>query len=86
MPNGTEFTLRAKVEDTVDTLISATSVNAEMMMMESKIGVIAPGAYADLLVIEGDPTVDPTVFTHNGENIDVIMKGGEFFKDRLTGR
>jgi imidazolonepropionase-like amidohydrolase len=83
---GEEFTLRAKVEETVDTLISATSVNAEMMMMEGKIGVIAPGAYADLLVMEGNPTVDPTVFTHKGENIDFIMKGGEFFKNRLTDR
>jgi imidazolonepropionase-like amidohydrolase len=83
---GEEFTLRAKGEDTVDTLISATSVNAEMMMMKGKIGVIAPGAYADLLVVEGNPTVDPTVFTHKGENIDFIMKGGEFFKNRLTDR
>lgn len=76
--------MRAKAEDTVDTLISATSVNAEMMMMEGKIGVVAAGAYADLLVVEGDPTVDPTVFTRRGENIDVIMKDGTFFKNRLS--
>lgn len=75
--------MRAKAEDTVDTLISATSVNAEMMM-EGKIGVVAAGAYADLLVVEGDPTVDPTVFTRRGENIDVIMKDGTFFKNRLS--
>ena len=81
---GEEFTLRARAEDTVDTLISATSVNAEMMMMEGKIGVVAAGAYADLLVVEGDPTVDPTVFTRRGENIDVIMKDGTFFKNRLS--
>lgn len=80
---GEEFTLRAKAEDTVDTLISATSVNAEMMMMEGRIGVIRPGALADILVVDGDPTIDPSVFTRRGENIDVIMKGGSFFKNRL---
>lgn len=80
---GEEFTLRAKAEDTVDTLISATSINAAMMMMEGKIGVIKPGALADILVVDGDPTTDATVFTRRGENIDVIMKGGQFFKNRL---
>ncbi|MGV1989447.1 amidohydrolase family protein [Agrobacterium sp. 22-221-1] len=80
---GEEFTLRAKVEDTVDTLISATSVNAEMMMMGGRIGVIKPGALADILVVDGDPTVDCSVFTRRGENIDVIMKGGTLFKNRL---
>lgn len=52
--------------------------------MEGKIGVIAKDAYADLLVVDGDPTSDAAVFTHRGENIDVIMKGGEFFKNRLS--
>ncbi|MQB04775.1 amidohydrolase family protein [Agrobacterium tumefaciens] len=80
---GEEFTLRAKVEDPVDTLISATSVNAEMMMMEGRIGVIRRNAVADILVVEGDPTVDATVFTHRGENIDLIMKGGKILKNRL---
>lgn len=81
---GEEFTLRARVEDPIDTLISATSVNAEMMMMEGRIGVIAPGAYADLLVVRDDPTVDATVFTRRGKNIDAIMKGGTFFKNQLA--
>ncbi|NTA19153.1 metal-dependent hydrolase family protein [Agrobacterium tumefaciens] len=80
---GEEFALRAKVEDPVDTLISATSVNAEMMMMEGRIGVIRKNAVADILVVEGDPTVDATVFTHRGENIDLIMKGGKILKNRL---
>ncbi|TNC06701.1 amidohydrolase family protein [Methylobacterium terricola] len=79
-----EFTLRATVEDPVDTLISATSVNAEMMMMGDRIGVIAPGYCADILVVQGDPTADATVFTHQGRNIDVIMKEGAFVKNRLS--
>ncbi|KRE07985.1 hypothetical protein ASE63_21880 [Bosea sp. Root381] len=80
---GEEFALRGRVEDPVDTLLSATGINAEMMMMDGKIGVIAPGAFADILVVEGDPTTDSSVFTRRGENIDVIMRGGAFFKNRL---
>lgn len=78
-----EFVLRAKAEPTVETLISATSVNAEMMMLKDKIGVIKPDAEADILVVDGDPTRDSTVFTHQGENIDIIMKGGKFYKNRM---
>lgn len=81
---GEEFTLRARVEDPVDTLLSATGLNAEMMQMEGTIGTIAVGAFADILVLDEDPTTDPTAFTKRGDNLDVIMKGGRFFKNRLS--
>ncbi|MCR4265564.1 amidohydrolase family protein [Nitratireductor sp. ZSWI3] len=79
-----EFTLRAQVERPVDTLISATSANAEMMMMGGRIGVIAPGALADILVVDGDPLADPATFTQQGRNIPLIMKDGKLYRDRLT--
>jgi imidazolonepropionase-like amidohydrolase len=79
-----EFTLRAQVEEPVDTLISATSLNAEMMMMKGQIGVIAQDALADILVVDGDPTCDAAVFTQQGNNIDVIMKNGRFYRNRLA--
>lgn len=78
-----EFTLRAQVEDPVDTLLSATSINAEMLMRKGEIGVIAPGALADIIVVDGDPLKDATVFTHQGKNIPLIMKGGQIFKNHL---
>ncbi|MBY5508554.1 amidohydrolase family protein [Rhizobium leguminosarum] len=80
---GEEFTLRAKVEDPADTLMSATSVNAQMMMMDGCIGVIRPNAYADILIVDGDPTTDASVFTKRGENIKLIMKHGKIFKNQL---
>ncbi|WP_203595477.1 amidohydrolase family protein [Salipiger sp. PrR002] len=76
-----EFTIRAKVEDPVDTLISATSRNAEMMCMAGEIGEIVVGARADILVVDGDPTTDPEVFTRHGETLKVIMKDGAFHKN-----
>ena len=37
---------------------SATSRAAEMLEMTGKIGVIAPGAYADVIAVPGDPLRD----------------------------
>lgn len=79
-----EFTIRAKVEDPIDTLLSATSQNAEMMCMKGQIGEISVGAYADILVVDGDPTTDPEVFTRQGETLKVIMKDGIFHKNMLS--
>lgn len=79
-----EFTLRARVEDPVDTLLSATGLNAQMMRMEGKIGTISAGAYADILVLADDPTTDPTAFTKQGANLDIIMKSGRFYKNQLS--
>ena len=76
--------MRARVENPVDTLLSATGLNAQMMRMEGLVGSIVPGAFADILVIDADPTTDATAFTKQGENLDVIMKGGRFFKNRLA--
>ncbi len=81
---GEEFLLRSRVEDPVDTLISATSINAEMMMQKGKIGEIAAHARADILVVNGEPLRDPATFNQHGTNIDVIMKDGRFFKNTLS--
>ena len=61
----------------------ATIVAAEVLRMEGKLGVIAPGAYADLLVVEGNPLDDLNVLTGQGRHLAVIMKDGEFVKNDL---
>lgn len=75
-----EFVIRASVLPAYDILISATSMAAEILMEKDKLGVIAPGAYADLLVVDGDPLKDVTVLAHDGATLPVIMKAGEFHK------
>jgi len=42
---------------------------------------VAPGAYADLMAVHGDPLQDVTVLEH----VAFVMKGGEVVKDSLTG-
>jgi imidazolonepropionase-like amidohydrolase len=56
-------------------LVSATRTNAEIFKMESDIGSIEPGKYADLLVLKGNPLKDLHLF-QNGDNLLMIMKGG----------
>ena len=43
-----------------------------------------PGAFADLLVVDGDPLKNIGLFTDGGPNLSVIMKGGRFYKNRLA--
>ncbi|WP_299391526.1 amidohydrolase family protein [Pelagibius sp.] len=75
-----EFTIRAEVLSPAEVLRSATSVNAAMMNAEGELGVVAPGALADLLVVDGDPLSDLGVLGDQGARIPVIMKDGGFVK------
>jgi imidazolonepropionase-like amidohydrolase len=78
-----EFTLRSEVFSPVELLRQATSVNAELMMQQGKLGCIAPGAHADLLVVDGDPLKDISLLAANGKNLRMIVRGGEIVKDEL---
>lgn len=78
-----EFRLRLAVMSPLQILRSATSVNAALLNMTGELGVVAPGACADLLVIDGNPFDDLTVMERH-ERIVAIMKGGEFVKNSLS--
>jgi imidazolonepropionase-like amidohydrolase len=60
----------------MDALKSATSRAAEMLDMEGQIGVVAPGAYADIVAVGGDPLRDLKLL----ENVQFVMKDGKVFK------
>jgi imidazolonepropionase-like amidohydrolase len=78
-----EFRLRAQVLAPHEVICSATSVAAEILNMDGRLGVVAAGAIADLLVIDGDPLADLGVLEGQGQRIAAIMKGGKFVKNRL---
>lgn len=78
-----EFALRAKVQNAPDVIRSATTVNAALLGRAGQLGVIAPGAYADLLVLDGDPLHDIDVLVGQGERLDLIARGGEIVVNRL---
>jgi imidazolonepropionase-like amidohydrolase len=55
---------------------SATSAAAEMLGMPGEIGVVAPGAYADIIAVPGDPLKDINVL----KDVRFVMKDGAVFK------
>ena len=79
-----EFTLRREVYKPVELLRQATSINAELMMMEGQIGCVAPEAYADLIVVDGDPLKDIGLLSKDGRGLAAIMRGGELVKNALA--
>jgi imidazolonepropionase-like amidohydrolase len=78
-----EFLIRSEVMRPLEIIRSATLVNAEIVRQSGKLGEIVAGAFADLLVVDGDPTRDLGVFQDDGARIPAIMKGGRFVKNAL---
>lgn len=77
-----EFTIRARVEDPIDVIRSATIVNAGLLGLADEVGVVvAPGAHADLLIVDGDPLSDMSVLV-DADRIDLVMRGGEMVHTR----
>jgi imidazolonepropionase-like amidohydrolase len=62
---------------------SATTVNARILKREGEIGVVAPGARADLLVVEGDPLSDVRLLAEPEKNLSLILRGGRIVVDRV---
>jgi imidazolonepropionase-like amidohydrolase len=60
----------------VDALRSATSINARVLHLENQIGQINPGLAADLIAVEGDPTIDISCI----RKVRFVMKGGVTYK------
>jgi imidazolonepropionase-like amidohydrolase len=67
----------------LEILRSATSVNASILRKSSELGTIAPQAFADLIVVDGDPLRDIRVLGNDGANLSLIMKGGRIHKSTL---
>jgi imidazolonepropionase-like amidohydrolase len=81
-----EFAIRARVLAPLEILRSATLVNAEILGRAGELGVLAPGAFADLLVVDGDPLDDIGLLAEPEKGLLAVLKGGQLVLDRLSSR
>jgi imidazolonepropionase-like amidohydrolase len=77
-----EFRLRADVQSSLELVRSATSINADVLNMTGELGVVAEGAFADVLIVDGNPADDFTIL-EDSMRLRGIMIDGSFAKLQL---
>ena len=78
-----EFMFRAEVLKPLEIIRQATTVGAEVLRQEGKLGIVEPGAFADLIVVDGNPLKKLELFLDQGAHLPVIMKAGKLHKNAL---
>jgi imidazolonepropionase-like amidohydrolase len=71
----TEFSLRAQAQPAADVLRAAT-VNAAALLGEDDLGLVTPGARADLLLLDADPLADLAVLTRPERHLRAVLRDG----------
>jgi imidazolonepropionase-like amidohydrolase len=79
-----EFSIRAEVLTPYEIICQATAVNAEILNRSGKLGIIAPGAFADIIAVDGDPLRNIALLEEQGRYIPLVIKDGLVEKDRLN--
>ena len=82
--NAEEFLYRVQTcgQKPMDALVSANSLAAEALGLQSRIGSIAPGLDADIIALNGDPLTDITAV----RRVVFVMKGGKVFVNQAAGQ
>jgi imidazolonepropionase-like amidohydrolase len=78
-----EFRIRSEVLGNKAALLAATTTAAEVLGLPDKLGCIAPGAWADMIVVDGNPLADISCMLGQGERIPLVMKSGEIHFNEL---
>ncbi|HZQ95205.1 MAG TPA: amidohydrolase family protein [Candidatus Sulfotelmatobacter sp.] len=79
--NGHEFAVMVKLGLTPLQSIQAGTVNAaDLLGWSAKVGTLEPGAWADMIAVDGDPLKDITTL----ERVKFVMKGGEVVKNEYA--
>ena len=86
-----EFTARSEFFTPTEMLLQATSINAELLALsnsrnpykEAPLGVVKEGAWADVLIYDGDPLADIQLVVQHRKHLKVVIKNGLIHKNTL---
>ena len=78
-----EFQLRSEVVSPIEIIRSATSIGAQVVRMEGKLGTLKAGAFADMLLVNGNPLKNLGLLQNQGRDLSMIMKAGQFHKNEV---
>lgn len=67
----------------IEQIRSATIVGAEVLRRPGQLGVVNSGAFADLIVVDGNPLDDIGVLAEQGHTLPLIIANGRVVKDEL---
>jgi imidazolonepropionase-like amidohydrolase len=79
-----EFLIRSEVLGPMEIIRQATLVGAQIVREEGRLGIIEPGARADLLLVDGDPLRDLALLGDQGAHLSLIIRGGHVHKEWLS--
>ena len=79
-----EFVIRGRVLPAIEVIRSATMHAAKLCRREGKIGTLQAGAFADAVLVNGNPLKDLSLLTKQGAHLDVIMQAGRMHKNTLN--
>jgi imidazolonepropionase-like amidohydrolase len=71
-----EFRIRCQVQQPLDVIRSATTVAAQLLGAAGDLGTLAVGAYADAVVLDGDPLADIGVLADPAAHMPLVVQGG----------
>lgn len=57
--------------------------SARLLQLEGKIGLIAEGAYGDIIILDANPLEDITVLDNPDKHLLAVIKAGHVFRSRL---
>ncbi|HUE88256.1 MAG TPA: amidohydrolase family protein [Vicinamibacterales bacterium] len=76
LPRATVWNRWSRLLPCYSTPWSATSVNARLFHLETRVGAVRPGLLADLVAVEGDPSADISAL----RRVTLVMKGGRIVR------
>jgi len=79
-----EFELRLQAMGPVEALQSATINAARLMRLEGQVGQLVAGAFADLLMVDGDPTESLAMLAEPRAGLRLVMQGGRVVRESLA--